>query len=116
MTCQIHSLTGPRCKGNARAIESIAGEYLGGIDKNAQQSELVVDFMQFFMSKAGYQPWVDGFAQADLWTPSGKLLISGVTIPDKYPKVIVAIKPVGNAEAAPTAFLTSPPASRHPRQ
>jgi len=103
---QYPSFTGPLVKGKARAIESIAGEYLGGIDKNAQQSELVVDFMQFFMSKAGYQPWVDGFAQADLWTPSGKLLISGVNVPDKYTKVIDAIKPVGNAEAAPNGFLT----------
>ena len=73
----------------------------------AEQSQrLVVDFMQFWMSKAGYQPWVDGFAQADLWTPSGKLLISGVNVPDKYTKVLDSIKPVGNAEAAPNGFLT----------
>jgi hypothetical protein len=93
-------------KGKARGVESIAGEYLGAIDKNAQQTELDVDFMRFWMSRAGYQPWVDGFAKSDLWTPSGKLLIRGVEVPEKYAKVINAIKPVGNAEAAPNGFLT----------
>lgn len=103
---QYPSIEGPLVKGTARAIESIAGEYLGVIDKNAQQTEVGVDFMRFWLSKVGYQPWVDGYAESDLWTPSGKLLIRDVTVPEKYAKVIDAIKPVGNAEAAPNGFLT----------
>lgn len=103
---QYPSITGPLVKGKARAVESIAGEYLGLIDKNAQQTEIGVDFMRFWLSKAGYQPWVDGYAESELWTPSGKLLITDVVLPEKYAKVIDAIKPVGNAEAAPNGFLT----------
>jgi len=102
---QYPSMSGAGVVGNARAVESIAGEYLGAIDKNADQTALDVDFMMFWMSKAGYQPWVDGFVKSGIWAPSGKLLISDVTIPDKYATVLNAIKPVGNAEAFPNGFL-----------
>jgi ABC-type glycerol-3-phosphate transport system substrate-binding protein len=103
---QYPSVTSPLVKGKARAVESIAGEYLGLIDKTAEQTAVGVEFMRFWLSKAGYQPWVDGYAESKLWTPSGKLLIRDVTVPEEYAKVIDAIKPVGNAEAPPNGFLT----------
>jgi ABC-type glycerol-3-phosphate transport system substrate-binding protein len=99
------SMTGPLVIGPARGIESYQGEYLGAIDKSPEKSEVDVDFLMFWLSKAGYQPWVDGFAQSDLWTPSGKLLVRDVNVPEKYASVINAVKPLGNAEAAPNGFL-----------
>jgi len=102
---QYPSMTGPLVKAPARGIESYQGEYLNAIEKTAAQTEVDVDFMMFWLSKAGYQSWVDGFAASDLWTPSGKLLISGVDVPEKYATVLDAIKPIGNAEAAPNGFL-----------
>ncbi len=99
------SMEGPLVIGPARGIENYQGEYLGAIDKSAAQTEVVVDFLRFWLSKAGYQGWVDGFAQSDLWTPSGKLLVRDVSVPEKYAKVLDAIESVGNAEAAPNGFL-----------
>jgi len=99
------SMTGPLVIGPARGVESYQGEYLGAIDKNAEKTEVDVDFLMFWLSKAGYQPWVDGFAASDLWTPSGNLLVRDVVVPDKYAAVLDAIVSVGNAEAAPNGFL-----------
>ena len=99
------SMEGPLVIGPARGVESYQGEYLGAIDKSAGQTEVDVDFLMFWLSKAGYQPWVDGFAESDLWTPSGQLLVRDVVVPEKYASVLNAVESVGNAEAAPNGFL-----------
>lgn len=99
------SMEGPLVLGPARGIENYQGEYLGAIDKNAAQTELDIDFLRFWLSRAGYQDWVDGFAESGLWTPSGSLLVRDVEIPDEYASVLDGIVPVGNAEAPPNGFL-----------
>jgi len=100
------SHTGSLIKGPVRSIESIAGEYLGAVDKTSQQTELDADFMMYWLSKAGYQQWIDGNVKDDVWTPTGKMLISGVNVPEKYTKVLDAVKPIGNAETWPNGFVT----------
>ncbi len=98
-------MTTPLVKYKVRAVESYQGEYLNAIDKNAEQTEVDVNFLMFWLSKAGYQEWVNGFAESGLWTPSGKLLVRDVVVPEKYAKVLDAVVPLGNAEAAPNGFL-----------
>lgn len=99
------SMQGPLVIGPARGVESYQGEFLGAIDKNAAQTELDVDFLRFWLSKAGYQHWVDGYAESGLWTPSGSMLVDDIEVPEEYATVLDAIEPIGNAEAAPNGFL-----------
>jgi len=66
-----------------------------------------MDFMFFWLCKAGYQQWIDGNVKDDVWTPTGRMLISGVTVPEKYSKVLDNVKPVGNAEVDWNGFVTA---------
>lgn len=100
-------MSGSLVKAPVRAIESIAGEYLSAIDKNAQQTAMVADFMMFWMSKPGYQTWIDAYAKSGLWAPSGPILINGVQAPAEYEDQFKQIHMMGNAESDHNAFLVT---------
>jgi ABC-type glycerol-3-phosphate transport system substrate-binding protein len=95
-------MTGPLVKAPVRSIESATGVYGSVIDKNAQQTELAVDFLMFWFSKPGYQAWVNG-ANNDPTTPggygpAGPVEVKDVTVPDQYQKMMDNVKMLGNSE------------------
>ncbi|GAA5189747.1 hypothetical protein GCM10023322_43140 [Rugosimonospora acidiphila] len=83
-----------KCK--PRAIEPKGGDYVSIIKKDSQQTAMAVDFAMFWLSKAGYQPYLNGEIQAGLAV--GTSDISGLTFPAAIEQQNKSITFVGNAE------------------
>jgi hypothetical protein len=99
-------MQGPLVKTTAKAVESAVGEYVSIIDKDQRQTELVLDFVMFWLSKAGYQPFLDGSARAGLrFRPAGPLMIKDVKDPPEVQAAFADVKFVGNAELNYDNFL-----------
>ncbi|MBO9607092.1 MAG: carbohydrate ABC transporter substrate-binding protein [Paenibacillaceae bacterium] len=91
-------MTGAGVQGPVRSVESSAGQYIGIIDKNQEQTNMVADFTMFWLSKAGYQAWIDGQEKAGILSLSGPLVIRGVNLPDDVKNIFKDVKMLGNAE------------------
>ncbi len=96
------NMTGDQIKTTqARAVESISGDYLSVIDKSAPQTEVTMDFMEFWLSRSGYDAYLKGAAQDATWSgPDGPLLIKGVQDPAPYTDAFKDLPSRGNAEAS----------------
>ena len=92
------SMTGPLIEAPAQSVESSSGEYLSAINKNQYQTNMDVNFLQFWLHKTGYQAWVNGEVKSGQFSPAGPLLVHGVKLPPAYAKLIKAVKFQGNAE------------------
>ena len=107
------SQVNPLVAAPARSIESSAGEYVSIIDKNQPQTDMVVDFVMFWLSAPGYQAFVDGQVGANEFVPTGKIMVRNVRIPERFERLIGRVKMVGNAEIISNAvFGVAPAGSR----
>ncbi len=104
-------MTGGLVNAPNRVFQSITGEYIGAIDKNQKQTDMVVDFIRFWISGPGYQAWIDGYLGGDRgWTPGGPLLVKDVSIPPEYQELLDSIgldKKEGNPMTTPDRLLTT---------
>jgi len=91
-------MRGRYIKGPVRSIESATGEYVSIIDKNPQQTEMVLDFVMFWLSPAGYQAYIDGYIKSGRFTPGGPIMVRGIKLPKEYEAMFKDIKMLGNAE------------------
>lgn len=66
---------------NVRPPERATGYFLGAVDKDAERTAMVLDFLMFWISEPGYQAFVDGLVEADELEPQGPPLVEGVTYP-----------------------------------
>lgn len=90
--------TNPLVTSPIRSVESCAGEYIGIIDKNQPQTDMVLDFVMFWLSPEGYQAFVDGQAAAGQFLPYGRPVIKGVKFPPEFERLFANIRSIGNAE------------------
>ena len=96
-------MVGPLVKyPNVRSIESASGVYLSIIDKSADKTEMMLDFLMFWTSQPGYQSFVDGAMNdkttPDGYNPAGPVQVYGVKIPDVAQKLMDNVKMMGNVE------------------
>ena len=92
-------MTGGLVKQGVRSVESASGVYGSIIDKNAEQTELAVDFLMFWFSKPGYQAWVDGgIASPTGYNVSGPIMVRDISLPEDLAAMVGSIKMMGNAE------------------
>lgn len=97
------AMTGPLIRfPNVRSIESATGVYASIIDKSAEQTEMVLDFLMFWFSQPGYQAYVDGDLKDPLtpggYSPSGPVMVKGVQIPQQYQELMDNVQMMGNTE------------------
>ena len=97
------AMTGPLVKfPNVRSIESATGVYATVVDKSAEQTEMVVDFLMFWFSQPGYQTYVDGDLTDPTtpggYSPAGPVMVQGVQIPEEYQKLMDNVQMMGNVE------------------
>jgi ABC-type glycerol-3-phosphate transport system substrate-binding protein len=93
------TMTNPMIQGPVRSVESTSGGYFSIIDKNPRQTEMVLDFLQFFLSTAGWQAWVEGHeTTATGYGPSGPLATKGVKLSPETQTMLDNIQFLGNAE------------------
>jgi ABC-type glycerol-3-phosphate transport system substrate-binding protein len=84
-----------------RAVESITGDYISVIGKSQKQTAVVMDFVEFWLSSAGYQTYLDGAVTDSSWSgPDGPLLIKDVKDPAPYTHAFDHLPSRGNAEAS----------------
>ena len=100
---EMPSLTGPLVKTASKSIEASTGEYLSIIDKNVTQTALSLDFVQFWLSAPGQQPWVDALAAANQGF-TGPLKVYGVKEPADVAALWKELKFLGNAEVTQNQF------------
>ena len=93
-----------------RSIESSSGEYISVIDKNQPQTDMVLDFVMFWLSAPGYQAYVDGQVEANEFIPTGKIMVRDVRMPEKFERLFAGVNMVGNAEIVLNQFLAFAPA------
>ncbi|GBG05967.1 carbohydrate ABC transporter substrate-binding protein [Paenibacillus agaridevorans] len=91
-------MTGEYVQGQVRSVESSSGEYISIIDKNQEQTEMVLDFTMFWLSKAGYQKWIDGMTESGSYAIGGPVMINGVQLPPQIDEMFGDIQIMGNAE------------------
>ena len=90
-----------------RSVESASGEYAGIVSKTQPQTNLAVDFLMFWFSKPGYQPYLAADAKSSQFTAAGPLEVRGVEYPPQYQKLFRNVKFLGNAEVAYNGDWTS---------
>jgi hypothetical protein len=100
-------MEGDLVKSKPRSVESATGEYVGIVNKSQEQVDLCVDFMLFWLSPAGYQPYLDASADDPTFSPGGPLQIVGVEDTPKVKELFANIPNSGNAEAAYNGVWTS---------
>jgi ABC-type glycerol-3-phosphate transport system substrate-binding protein len=96
-TFEMPPMEGPLVKSPVRSIESAAGEYISIIEKDQAQTDLSVDFVQFWLSYAGYQPFNDASVAAKV-NFSGPLKVYDVEEPPEVTALWEGVKFLGNAE------------------
>jgi ABC-type glycerol-3-phosphate transport system substrate-binding protein len=72
-------MEGPLVKGPVRCSESAVGEYLSIIQKDQTQTDRCLDFLMFWISAAGYQPYLNGENASGTFSPGGPLKVKGVS-------------------------------------
>src|SRR5258708_2770067 len=80
------AMQGPLVNSPVRTIESSAGEYLSIINKNQQQVNLAIDFLQFWTCQKGYKTYHDAEAKSSSFAPRGPLQVRGVQDPAIFQK------------------------------
>lgn len=79
-----------------RSVESGTGEYVSVIDKGGDQTRMALDFAMFWLSAAGYQPYIDAI-EASGALIAGSIEISNIELPPASAEILGTVQPRGNA-------------------
>ncbi|MGI8643312.1 MAG: ABC transporter substrate-binding protein [Thermomicrobiales bacterium] len=101
------SMEGDLVRSPVRSVESATGEYLSIVEKSQEQTDLTIDFLMFWASPAGYQPYLDAQFAAGGFSPSGPLEVQGVDQPPELVELFETVTLLGNAEINYNGFWTS---------
>lgn len=92
-------MEGPLVKSPVRSIEGSAASP-SIVVKDQRQAELALDFIMFYISEAGYQPYLDALVASGDYYPGGPVTITGVELPAEIQEAFRGITLVGDAEAS----------------
>jgi len=107
------AMEGDLVRSAPRSVESASGEYISVIEKDQAQTDLSVDFAMFWLSAAGYQPWLDAQWAQPGFSPAGPLQVNGVEVPPEEDALFADLAEMGNAEAAYNGFWTAGAGGQH---
>lgn len=96
-----------------RSVESASGEYIGIIEKDQAQTDLSLDFTMFWLSAAGYQPFLDAQWAQPGFSPAGPLQVRGVEVPAIESELFADLKELGNAEVNYNGFWVMGAGGQH---
>jgi raffinose/stachyose/melibiose transport system substrate-binding protein len=77
-------MVSPLAREDVRPTEEGGGTSICAVDKGPEQTEMVMDFLMFWLSKPGFTAFTEARVEADDLRPSGPTLVAGVA----YPKEI----------------------------
>jgi hypothetical protein len=73
----------------------VSGDYLCAVDKDPSRTEMVMDFLMFWISKPGFSAFVQGQAEARELAPQGPALVTGVEYPKDLQDLVDKVKQKG---------------------
>ncbi|MGH2531069.1 MAG: ABC transporter substrate-binding protein [Thermomicrobiales bacterium] len=91
-------MEGELVKSPVRSVEGGSGEYVSIVDKSQEQTDLVVDFVRFWLSPAGYEPYLAAQIESAGFSPSGPPKIRGIEDPPEVAALFDLMPAMGNAE------------------
>lgn len=77
-------MVSPLARADVRPTEIVGGTSICAVDKDPAHTEMVMDFLMFWLSKPGFTVFTQGQAEAGELRPAGPTLVAGV----QYPKEI----------------------------
>jgi ABC-type glycerol-3-phosphate transport system substrate-binding protein len=101
------SMQGELVKSASRSVEGGAGEYVSIVEKSQEQTDMVVDFVRFWLSPAGYAPYLAAEADAPGFSPSGPPKIRGIVDPPDVAALFDLMTIMGTAETEYYQIWTS---------
>jgi len=99
----------PLVEGPPRPVYTTSGEYISIIDKNQEQTDIVIDFLMFLLSAPGYQIFIDALEKAGQLEISGPLLVKELELPERYEGLFDSDVILGNAEGRVNRLVNLPP-------
>jgi len=91
-------MEGDLVKSPVRSVEGGSGEYVSVVEKSQEQTDMVMDFVKFWVSPAGYEPYHAAQREVEGYSPSGPSLIPGIEEPPEIAALFELMPSIGNAE------------------
>jgi raffinose/stachyose/melibiose transport system substrate-binding protein len=85
----------PLVQSEVRQPEGTAGTYLCAVKKGPAHTEMVMDFLMFWMSKPGFAAFVQGQADAGQLMPMGPSMVRGVQYPTDIQNLLAKLDQKG---------------------
>lgn len=95
-TFNMPSMEGLGIEAPARTIEVAVG-FIGAVKKEKAHDDLVVDFLMYYSSKAGYSKYLSAGLKAGA-VPNGPPLVNGVELPAEFASLFENLKFIGNCQ------------------
>ncbi|WP_123040993.1 ABC transporter substrate-binding protein [Cohnella candidum] len=95
------SMEGELVQAPARTIHIYTGFY-SFVKKDAEQTALDIDFMQYVTSPTGYKVYLEAIQNAKDAALNGAPLLNDIELPDEMKKAFESFKAIGNTEGQPS--------------
>lgn len=97
-------MRGPLVQSELRPFEGTTGNHLSVVDKGPDHTEMVMDFLMFWVSEEGYSAFLEGETKANALAPQGPLLVSDVTYQKDVEALFAKVRPRGSLAPAYGSF------------
>lgn len=99
-------MEGRLVQGPVRCSESAVGEYVSIIEKDQRQVDRTLDFVMFWLSRAGYAPYLAGQYASTEFSPGGPLKINDVQDPPEIQDLFGGVEFIGSAAKFQNWFVS----------
>jgi ABC-type glycerol-3-phosphate transport system substrate-binding protein len=101
------TMEGPLVQSAVRNPEGTTGTTIAVVDKNPVQTELVMDFVMFWLSRPGFSAYMQGEIDAEEATPKGPPMVKGVEYPEELKSTFGRVRQRGVVAPAYGSFWVS---------
>lgn len=91
-------MEGELIKSPVRSVEGGTGEYISAVRKSQEHTDMIMDFVKFWVSPAGYEPYHDAAIESEGYSPAGPSLVRGIEEPPEIQALFELVPLLGNAE------------------
>lgn len=104
-------MEGPLVESRPRPPEGTTGYHLGVVEKEPGHTEMVMDFLMFWLSKPGYTAFLQGTSDAQELAPAGPPMVNGIEYPRDIADLLGKVQQKGIVGPAYGSFWVNGPGS-----
>ncbi|MEQ4207190.1 ABC transporter substrate-binding protein [Actinopolymorpha sp. B9G3] len=97
-------MVSPLARRNVRPTEGTGGASICAVDKDPAHTEMVMDFLMFWLSKPGFTAYTQAQVEAEDFRPSGPTLVAGVPYPKEIEDLFARVEQRGTVAPAYGGF------------